>query len=91
MTNQTPHPVSRLERVLAYMVASVVGLSILAFVAVIIATAMGVGANDGFSRGIWPPIFILPLYGLPVGFVLIIALMISVGIRRSREARRDRE
>ncbi len=73
------------------MVASVVGLSILAFLAVIIATAMGVGANDGFSRGIWPPIFILLRFGLPVGFVLIIALMISVGVRRSREARRDRE
>ncbi|TFB70573.1 hypothetical protein E3O06_14010 [Cryobacterium glaciale] len=91
MTNQTPQPVSRLERVLAYMVASVVGLSILAFLAVIIATAMGVGDNDGFSRGIWPPIFILPLYGLPIGFVLIVGLMISVGVRRSREARRDRE
>ena len=73
------------------MVASVVGLSILAFVAVIIAMALGVGENDGFSRGIWPPIFILPLYGLPAGFVLIIALMVSVGARRSREARRDRE
>jgi uncharacterized membrane protein YhdT len=73
------------------MVASVVGLSILAFLAVIIATALGVGDNDGFSHGIWPPIFILPLYGLPIGFVLIIALMISVGVRRSREARRDRE
>ncbi|MBG6214579.1 MAG: hypothetical protein LH475_06595 [Cryobacterium sp.] len=91
MINQTPQPVSRLERVLAYMVASVVGLSILAFLAVIIATAMGVGQNDGFSRGIWPPIFILPLYGLPAGFVLIISLMVSVGVRRSREARRDRE
>ncbi|WP_241979529.1 hypothetical protein [Cryobacterium suzukii] len=91
MTNQTPQTVSRLERVLAYMVASVVGLSILAFIAVIIATAMGVGQNDGFSRGIWPPIFILPLYGLPIGFVLIIVLIISVGVRRSREARRNRE
>ena len=73
------------------MVASVVGLSILAFLAVIIATAMGVGANNGFSRGIWPPIFILPLYGLPLGFVLIIVLIISVGVRRSRAARRDHE
>ena len=73
------------------MVASVVGLSILAFLAVIIATAMGVGDNNGFSRGIWPPIFILPLYGLPIGFVLIIVLIISVGVRRSRAARRDRE
>jgi uncharacterized membrane protein len=91
VTNQTPQAVSRLERVLAYMVASVVGLSILAFLAVIIATAMGVGQNDGFSRGFWPPIFILPLYGLPIGFVLIIVLIISAGVRRSREARRDRE
>ena len=73
------------------MVASVVGLSILSFIAVIAATAMNVGDNDGFSRGIWPPIFILPLYGLPVGFALIIALMVTVGVRRSRQARRDRE
>jgi L-cystine uptake protein TcyP (sodium:dicarboxylate symporter family) len=91
VTNQTPQPVSRLERVLAYMVASVVGISILAFVAMIIATSMGVGANGGLGRGIWPYVITLPAVGLPVGFVLIIALMVSVGVRRSREARRDRE
>lgn len=72
------------------MVASVVGLSILAFIAVIIGTAAGVGANDGFSQGVWPAILTLPLYGLPLGFLLIIALMVLVGIRRSREARQDR-
>ena len=73
------------------MVASVIGISILSFIAVITATMLGVGENDGFSRGIWPPIFMLPLYGLPVGFALIIALMVTVGVRRSRQARRDRE
>ncbi|TFD19585.1 hypothetical protein [Cryobacterium sp. TMS1-13-1] len=90
MTNQTPRPVSRIERVLAYMVASVVGLSILAFIAVIAATAMGVKAAQ-FGQGIWPSVIVLPTFGLPFGFLLVIALMVTVGVRRSREARRDRE
>jgi hypothetical protein len=72
------------------MVASVVGLSILAFVAVIAATAMGVTAAQ-FGQGFWPPVIVLPTFGLPVGFLLVIALMVTVGVRRSREARRDRE
>ncbi|MCU1634970.1 MAG: hypothetical protein JWQ68_209 [Cryobacterium sp.] len=80
----------RLERILAYMVAGVVGLSILAFVTVIVATAAGVGANDAFSQGPWPFIITLPLFGLPAGFLLLIALMIASALRRSRDARQDR-
>jgi len=91
VNTQTPPDPSRIERILAYMVAGVVGLSILAFIAVIIGTATGVGDNDGFSQGLWPAILTLPLYGLPLGFVLIIALMIFSGLRRAREARQNRE
>jgi TRAP-type uncharacterized transport system fused permease subunit len=71
------------------MVAGVVGLSILAFLAVIAATAAGVGDNDGFSQGIWPAVLTLPLFGLPLGFVLIIALLVISIVRRSREARQN--
>ena len=43
------------------MFAAIVGLSILAFIAVMIGTAAGAGADDGFSQGVWPFIIMLPL------------------------------
>ena len=67
------------------------GLSILAFVAVIIGTATGAGADGGFGRGVWPIVLTLPLFGLPLGFLLIIALLVMTGVRRSREARQGRQ
>lgn len=72
------------------MVAGVVGLSILAFLAIIIGTVAGAGANDGFGSGIWPVVFTLPYYGLPLGFLAIVTLMVMTGVRRSREARQSR-
>jgi uncharacterized membrane protein len=78
---------NRLERILAYMVAATVGLSILAFIAVIVGTVSGVGANDGFSHGVWPAVLVTPLIGLPIGFVLLVVLLVLNGIRRARESR----
>ena len=75
----------RAERVLAFMFAAVVGLSILAFVAVIIGTVAGVGDDNGFSQPPWPFIIMLPWFGLPIGFLLLIALLIVNWVRRSRE------
>ena len=89
MSNQTPVTDHRAERVLAYMVAATIGISILAFLAVMIGTLAGVGANDGFSQGVWPVILVLPLVGLPLGFILLITLLILNGVRRARESRRD--
>lgn len=70
------------------MMLSIVGVSIAAFLAVIIATAAGLTAKD-FAGGVWPAVFTLPLVGLPIGFLLIVALLITTGLRRSREARAD--
>ena len=84
MANDTPITDHRGERVLAFMVASSIGLSIIAFLATIIATAVGV---RDFGSGIWPVVFVLPLVGLPIGLVLIIVLIIVSGVRRGREAR----
>lgn len=72
------------ERILAFMVASCIGLSILAFLAVIIATAAGV---RDFGSGVWPVAIVLPAIGLPLGLVLMISLIVVSGIRRSRDAR----
>lgn len=90
MTTPIADSTSRTERILAYMVAGVVGLSILAFVAVLIGTASGAGDNDGFSQGAWPFVIVLPLIGLPLGFILLIGLLVVNGIRRGREAKAKR-
>lgn len=77
---------NRVERVLAYMVAAVIVVSLACFVALIIATAAGLERDD-FAAGIWPIVTILPLIGLPIGFVLIIALLVVSAVRRGRAAK----
>jgi hypothetical protein len=84
--NDTPITAHRTERILAYMVASAIGLSIVAFVAVIIGHFAGVTAA-AFASPPWPTIIILPTIGLPIGLVLLIALIIVSGVRRGREAK----
>ena len=69
------------------MFVAIVGLSILAFIAVMIGTAVGAGENDGFSQGIWPIVLTMPSFGLPIEFLLLIALLIVNGVRRARAGR----
>jgi hypothetical protein len=85
----TPAPINdnRRERILAYMVMASVGLSIVAFLSIIGGTFFGAGNNNGFSHGIWPTIFVLPLIGLPIGLVLMMTLLVLNAVRRSRAAR----
>jgi uncharacterized membrane protein len=78
---------NRGERLLAFMVMGMVGLSLLAFVGIILGTAVGAGADNGFSQGIWPTVFILPVIALPIAMVLMIVLLVVSTRRRSREAR----
>lgn len=73
---------NRIERVLAFMIASVAGLSILAMVAILIASASGADT----SEGPWLPIAVLPTIGLPIAFVLIIVFAVVGIIRRRRIA-----
>ena len=87
MSDSGPITQHRAERILAYMFVAIVGLSILAFIAVMIGTAAGAGADDGFSQGIWPLVIMLPWFGLPLAFLLLIALLIVNGVRRARAGR----
>jgi len=80
----------RLERILAFMVASAIGLSIVSFLAVIIASGVGV-TGEQFSQPPWPTILVLPVIGLPLGVIVLIALLIVSGLRRGREARDARD
>lgn len=68
---------NRLESVLAFMAAGVVGFSLLTMLAALLIRLAG-GQP-------WAFLAQLPLIGLPFGFVLIITLLVVSMIRRSRE------
>ena len=74
---------NRIERVIAYMVAATVVVSVASFIAVILGTALGIGREE-LATGIWPFVTILPLIGLPIGFILIIVLLVVSVVRRGR-------
>ena len=84
MANDTPVTAHRGERILAFMVASAVGLSLISIIAVIVGTAAGV---TDFGQGIWPVVVVLPAPGLIIGLLLIVALLVTSSIRRGREAK----
>ena len=87
MSDSGPITEHRTERILAYMFVAVVGASIAAFLAIMIATFSGAGADDGFSQGVWPVVIMLPWFGLPIAFLLLIVLLIVNGVRRARASR----
>ncbi|WP_411698401.1 hypothetical protein [Conyzicola sp.] len=84
MAKNTPVDVNRNERIIAYMLASAIGLSVLAIIAILAGT--GLGVRD-FDEGIWPVIIILPNIGFPIGILLLVLLVIVSARRKSRAAR----
>jgi hypothetical protein len=70
----------RLEQVLGAMAVGVIGLSVISILTTLLLVFFGVE--------VLPVILAqLPLIGLPVGFLIIIAMLVLAIIRRSREAR----
>lgn len=65
------------------MIASSIGLSLIAIVVNLIITGLSVDKDSG----VWPVIVILPTIGLPIGFILIIVLLVLSMISRSRAAK----
>ncbi|MFI8593845.1 multidrug ABC transporter ATPase [Microbacterium sp. NPDC078428] len=89
MSPTTPDPMpapGRLERVLAFMSLGIALLAIGCFFAIMIGTATGMTQAD-FGSGIWPMVAVLPMIGLPLAFVLIIALLIITWVKRGRANR----
>ena len=65
------------------MIASSIGLSLIAIVVNLIITGLSVDKDSG----VWAVIVILPTIGLPIGFILIIVLLVLSMISRSRAAK----
>ena len=79
-----PQGVHRTERVLIFMIAAIVVLSIVAFVVRLIGSVTGV---SDYTVGVWPAVSVLPLIGLPLAILLIIAYVVASAARRVRENR----
>jgi hypothetical protein len=78
-----PVPLNRTERVLAAMIAGIVGISIIA----IVATMIGAGSGADMSGGVWPTVVLIGYIGLPLAFLLIVAFLVTSTTRRRRLAR----
>ena len=84
MSSLDAPPPSRPERVIAAAIAATIGLSIVAFFAIIIGSWQGLQRGD-FAEGLWPVIAVIPLIALPAGFILIIVLLV-LSTRRRRSS-----
>ncbi|MEJ6488323.1 hypothetical protein PQI23_01120 [Leucobacter sp. USCH14] len=80
-----PSTPSILERILAYASLTIIAVALLSFFATLI-----VGMNDRFAlaEGLWPIVYGISMIGLPIGFVLLIALLILSQRRRRAETRK---
>jgi uncharacterized membrane protein len=81
VANDTPVHSNRIERILAFVIGGVAGLSILAIVAVVIANLTGAD----LSGGVWPAVTVLPLIGLTVALVLIVVFTVLRVTRLRRD------
>lgn len=75
-----------LERILAFSSITIIAVALLSFFVSLI-----VGLNDRFAmaEGLGPIVYGISIIGLPIGFVLLIALLVVSQIRRRREFRRS--
>ncbi len=72
--------IARAERILAFMAIGVIGISLLSMFVALITALLGVRENLAILAQI-------PLLGLPFGFVLVLVLLVTSLIRRSKENR----
>lgn len=71
---------SQLQTTLAYMAVGVIGVSIISMLITLLAALAGITNLPTFLAQ-------LPLIGLPMGFVLIMVLLISAIVSRSKKNR----
>jgi hypothetical protein len=71
---------SQIEVTLAFMAIGVIAVSLISMVATLVLTALGVGQLQALMAQ-------LPLIGFPVGFLLIIGMLITSIARRGKNNR----
>lgn len=68
------------------MSLGLLALSIVCFLAIMIGSATGM-SQQSFSEGAWPAVAAVPLIGLPIAFLMLVAVLIMSFVRRARANR----
>jgi hypothetical protein len=86
VAENAPVGLNRTERTLTFIIAGIIGLSVIAIAAILIAKAAGAVLTGMF----WASVLVLPLIGLPIAMVLGVVLVLLFIRRRSlaQDARR---
>jgi hypothetical protein len=71
---------NRQERIFAVMFLTILGLSVVAIIALFI-------GGPTKSGDIWTAVALLPVIGIPLSFLLLIALIVMNAVRRGRAAK----
>lgn len=74
-------PVRRIDRILAFMSLGLLVLSIVCFLAIIVAKPLGV---TDYSVGLWPIIGVVVYIAPILAFLLLITVLIMSFVRRAR-------
>jgi hypothetical protein len=77
MTKSEPIGPSRVETVLAYMGAGVIGLSLVSMFVTLVGTYFGASNLELFAQ--------ISLLGMPAGFMLVLVLLVLALRRKGRE------
>lgn len=77
--NSTP---SLLERILAFATLAIIVIAVASYITTII---VGMNDREALANGLWQFVTWLAYVGLPIGFVLLLALLGVSMSRRSRE------
>jgi hypothetical protein len=91
MSTQNSEPEVRIrwvDRFLAFGALGIAAASVVCFFAIIIGTWIGMD-QEAFGHGAWPFIAAIPYWGLPLAFVMIIALLTMSFIRKGRASSRS--
>ena len=78
--------IARVQRSLAIMAATVIGLTALAIVALLVLRAAGT-TQSAFSSGPLQLLAVLPLPGLIIGLLLLLAVIVVSIVARTRSQR----
>ncbi|MEB4614131.1 hypothetical protein [Leucobacter sp. M11] len=88
MSADTP-TATRFERVLAYLIVTVMALAVISFLFVLVTAWVSGVDSTIYDAWYWPAVTFISMYGLPVGFVLIVILLITSMSRRKKANRQD--
>lgn len=80
---------SAAERVLAFFALVTIALAVVSFISTLIAGIAGV-SREVLATGFWPVIVWISYVGLPIGFVLIIALLLLSRRRRLNDVKNEK-